>query len=429
MKWLSGKQTAIINQLHTASYTKQTEEIQTSVKKIIEAVRTEGDLAARRFSEQFDNYAPEQFRVSQEKLMEATHLIAPELLEALEKAKANIQSFHEKQKRTAFMDSEKNGVIRGQLVLPLEAVGVYVPGGTAAYPSSVLMNVLPAKIAGVKRIIMVTPPDRDGLNPAILAAASICGVDEVYQIGGAQAVAALAFGTETIPKVDKIVGPGNIFVATAKKEVFGQVAIDMIAGPSEIAVLADCEANPTFIAADLLSQAEHDTLARTYLITDSAELARQVEQEIYHQLPALPRQEIAAQSLANFGHLIVTETKEAIFEVASAIAPEHLEIQMNEPMSYLSKIRHAGSIFIGPYASEPLGDYMAGPNHVLPTSGTARFFSPLGVDDFVKRSSFISYTKEALAEEKDFITRIAEAEGLHAHAEAIRIRFKEEEKG
>ncbi|WP_099225339.1 histidinol dehydrogenase [Listeria costaricensis] len=428
MKWLSGNQTTIINQLHTTYSAKQSEETLTSVKKIIEAVRTEGDLAARRFSEQFDGFAPENFRVPQEKLTEAKNLIEPDLLEALEKAKANIQSFHEKQKRTAFMDSEKAGVIRGQLVLPLETVGVYVPGGTAAYPSSVLMNVLPAKIAGVKRIIMVTPPDRNGLSSSLLAAASLSGVDEVYQIGGAQAIAALAYGTETIPQVDKIVGPGNIFVATAKKEVFGQVAIDMIAGPSEIAVLADRDASPAFIAADLLSQAEHDTMARTYLVTDSVELARQVEQEIDRQLPALPRQEIAAKSLADFGHLIVTDSQEAIFEVANAIAPEHLEIQMTDPMSHLAKIRHAGSIFLGPYASEPLGDYMAGPNHVLPTSGTARFFSPLGVDDFVKRSSFLSYTKEALAAEKDFITRIAEAEGLHAHAEAIRIRFKEEEK-
>lgn len=406
-----------------ASEEAQVEEV---VKAILADVKENGDRALAHYTEKFDHVALSEFRLSAADIEKGFKKTAPEVIEALELAKTNIVSFHEKQKQTGFVDAEKSGVIRGQLVLPMETVGIYVPGGTARYPSSVLMNALPAQIAGVRRIVMVTPSGPEGIPSAILAAAKIAGVDEIYQIGGAQAIAALAYGTESIPKVDKIVGPGNIFVATAKKILFGQVAIDMIAGPSEVVVLADESANPRFIAADLLSQAEHDTLARAILITTSQDLAQRVQTEVATQLALLPREEIARQAIEKHSALFVVADIETQFALMNEIAPEHLEIQLNDPLSHLSRVKHAGSVFLGAYASEPLGDYLAGPNHVLPTSGTARFFSPLGVEDFIKRTAFISYTKEALALEKDAVMVLAREEGLEAHARAIQVRFEEE---
>lgn len=406
-----------------ASEEAQVEEV---VKAILADVKENGDRALAHYTEKFDHVALSEFRLSAADIENGFQQTAPEVIEALELAKANIVSFHEKQKQTGFVDAEKSGVIRGQLVLPMETIGIYVPGGTARYPSSVLMNALPAQIAGVKRIVMVTPSGPEGIPSAILAAAKIAGVEEIYQIGGAQAIAALAYGTESIPKVDKIVGPGNIFVATAKKILFGQVAIDMIAGPSEVVVLADESANPRFIAADLLSQAEHDTLARAILITTSQDLAQRVQTEVATQLALLPREEIARQAIEKHSALFVVADIETQFALMNEIAPEHLEIQLNDPLSHLSRVKHAGSVFLGAYASEPLGDYLAGPNHVLPTSGTARFFSPLGVEDFIKRTAFISYTKEALALEKDAVMVLAREEGLEAHARAIQVRFEEE---
>ena len=406
-----------------ASEEAQVEEV---VKAILADVKENGDRALAHYTEKFDHVALSEFRLSAADIENGFQQTSPEVIEALELAKANIVSFHEKQKQTGFVDAEKSGVIRGQLVLPMETVGIYVPGGTARYPSSVLMNALPAQIAGVKRIVMVTPSGPEGIPSAILAAAKIAGVEEIYQIGGAQAIAALAYGTESIPKVDKIVGPGNIFVATAKKILFGQVAIDMIAGPSEVVVLADESANPRFIAADLLSQAEHDTLARAILITTSQDLAQRVQTEVATQLALLPREEIARQAIEKHSALFVVADIETQFALMNEIAPEHLEIQLNDPFSHLSRVKHAGSVFLGAYASEPLGDYLAGPNHVLPTSGTARFFSPLGVEDFIKRTAFISYTKEALALEKDAVMVLAREEGLEAHARAIQVRFEEE---
>lgn len=406
-----------------ASEEAQVEEV---VKAILADVKENGDRALAHYTEKFDHVALSEFRLSAADIENGFQQTAPEVIEALELAKANIVSFHEKQKQTGFVDAEKSGVIRGQLVLPMETVGIYVPGGTARYPSSVLMNALPAQIAGVKQIVMVTPSGPEGIPSAILAAAKIAGVDEIYQIGGAQAIAALAYGTESIPKVDKIVGPGNIFVATAKKILFGQVAIDMIAGPSEVVVLADESANPRFIAADLLSQAEHDTLARAILITTSQDLAQRVQTEVATQLALLPREEIARQAIEKHSAIFVVADIETQFALMNEIAPEHLEIQLNDPLSHLSRVKHAGSVFLGAYASEPLGDYLAGPNHVLPTSGTARFFSPLGVEDFIKRTAFISYTKEALALEKDAVMVLAREEGLEAHARAIQVRFEEE---
>ena len=406
-----------------ASEEAQVEEV---VKAILADVKENGDRALAHYTEKFDHVALSEFRLSAADIENGFQKTAPEVIEALELAKTNIVSYHEKQKQTGFVDAEKSGVIRGQLVLPMETVGIYVPGGTARYPSSVLMNALPAQIAGVRRIVMVTPSGPEGIPSAILAAAKIAGVEEIYQIGGAQAIAALAYGTESIPKVDKIVGPGNIFVATAKKILFGQVAIDMIAGPSEVVVLADESANPRFIAADLLSQAEHDTLARAILITTSQDLAQRVQTEVAAQLAVLPREEIARQAIEKHSALFVVADIETQFALMNEIAPEHLEIQLNDPLSHLSRVKHAGSVFLGAYASEPLGDYLAGPNHVLPTSGTARFFSPLGVEDFIKRTAFISYTKEALALEKDAVMVLAREEGLEAHARAIQVRFEEE---
>ncbi|STY45365.1 Histidinol dehydrogenase [Listeria grayi] len=359
-------------------------------------------------------------------ITEALNSCDPELLKSLTTAKQNIESFHKQQLANGFVDTEKAGVVRGQLYRPIETVGIYVPGGTAAYPSSVLMNAIPAKIAGVSRIVMVTPPSEAGIPSTILAAAALAGVDEVYKIGGAQAIAALAYGTESIPKVDKVIGPGNRFVAAAKRAVFGEVGIDMIAGPSEIVVAADETANPAFIAADLLSQAEHDPEAAAILITTSQTIAEQTEKAVTDQLQTLARRAIAEQALQDHGKIIVAASTADLFEIVNLLAPEHLEIQLESPFSYLHAVKHAGSIFLGNYASEPLGDYVAGPNHVLPTSGTARFSSPLSVYDFQKRMSFVSYTKEALAAEKDAIIRIAESEGLQAHARAIQIRYKEE---
>ncbi|MBC1797356.1 histidinol dehydrogenase [Listeria booriae] len=426
MRFITGSKEEILGQLHSFSGDDVQAETEAAVKAIIAEVRADGDDALFRFTERFDGVKLTDFKVPQDALEQALDQVEPDFIAALEQAKANILSYHQKQKQSGFVDTEKNGVLRGQLIRPLETAGIYVPGGTAAYPSSVLMNILPAKIAGVPRIIMVTPPGKDGMNPHILAAAAIAGADEVYQIGGAQAIAALAFGTDSIPKVDKIVGPGNLFVALAKREVFGIVDIDMIAGPSEIVVVADATANPRFVAADLLSQAEHDKLARAILITTSEQFGASVADEVEKQLQTLPRVEIATASIANFGQVIVTETLVDAFEIMNEIAPEHLEIQLENAIDYLSYVKNAGSVFLGAYASEPLGDYFAGPNHVLPTSGTARFFSPLGVADFCKRTSFISYTKEALAKEKDAIVLLAEKEGLTAHARAIQIRFEEE---
>ncbi|MBC1550098.1 histidinol dehydrogenase [Listeria sp. FSL L7-1434] len=426
MKIVTGTTAAILNELKSNTTTTTSQQVETAVKAIIEKVKTAGDQALLDYTSQFDGVKLTELRVPNANIQAATTKVDSAFLDALRQAKTNIESFHSKQKQHAFLDSEKDGVIRGQLIRPLETVGVYVPGGTAAYPSSVLMNVLPAKIAGVKRIVMITPPGENGINPHVLAAAQLAGVDEIFQVGGAHGIAALAYGTESIPKVDKIVGPGNIYVATAKREVFGLVDIDMIAGPSEIVVLADETANPTFIAADLLSQAEHDTLARAILITTSEKIAQLTKTEIAKQLETLPRKAIAQESIETQGKIIITANTKEMFDIMNEIAPEHLEVQLENPMNYLHHIKNAGSIFLGSYASEPLGDYFAGPNHVLPTSGTAKFFSPLGVEDFTKRSAFISYTKEALAKEKDAIILLANKEGLDAHAKAIQIRFEEE---
>ncbi|MHC5226752.1 histidinol dehydrogenase [Enterococcus sp. LJL99] len=430
MKWITGSTAEILALLQEEQRGAQqsNQNIENQVQEILEEVSLTGDKALRQFSQMFDGVKLESLEVSQAVIEAGYQRVEKEVIAALELAKENIISYHKKQKQYDFMDTEKTGVIRGQLVLPLNRVGVYVPGGTAAYPSSVLMNVLPAKIAGVNEIIMVTPPSSKGIPDVILAAAKIAEVDKIYQVGGAQAVAALALGTETIPQVDKIVGPGNIYVATAKKQVFGLVGIDMIAGPSEIGVLADDSANPTYIAADLLSQAEHDTLARAILVTNSTELGKKVEQEIERQLKTLPRKQIAEKAIEDYGQIIVTETVQEMFEIMNGIAPEHLEVQLDDPMSYLHKIKNAGSIFLGAYASEPVGDYLSGTNHVLPTSGTAKFYSPLGVYDFVKYSQVTYYTKEALAQTKDSIALLARKEGLEAHARAVECRFEEEEK-
>ncbi len=395
------------------------------VSEIIENVRKNGDAAVKEYTQKFDGSLPQYYEVPADVINDALTNADPDFVNALLNAKENIADFHNRQKEEGFIDAKDNGVILGQRIRGLERVGLYVPGGTAAYPSSVLMNAVPAKIAGVKEIIMVTPPLKDGTpNMDILVAAAICGVDRVFMMGGAQAVAALAYGTEEIPKVDKIVGPGNIFVATAKKLLYGTVDIDMIAGPSEILVLADDTANPAFVAADLMSQAEHDKLASAILVTTSEELADKTIEEIKRQMQYLSRKEIIEKSLEDFGVAIICENKFYAVELANKIAPEHLEVLMENPLEYIGKLDNAGSVFLGQYASEPLGDYYAGPNHVLPTSGTARFFSPLGVASFTKRSSFIYYTEQALREAKDDIVLVAEKEGLTAHANAIKVRFE-----
>lgn len=430
MKWIKGCKSKILTVLkeEQREMQKSNQVIEEQVQLILETVHQNGDQALKEYSRAFDTVELDELMISQETIDAGYQRVETEVIEALEKAKENIISYHQKQKQHDFMDTEKAGVLRGQLVLPLERIGVYVPGGTAAYPSSVLMNVLPAKIAGVNEIIMVTPPSSEGIPDVILAAAKIAGVDKVFQVGGAQAIAALAYGTESIPKVDKIVGPGNIYVATAKKQVFGLVGIDMIAGPSEIGVIADSSANPVYIAADLLSQAEHDVLARAVLVTTSSKLGKKVEQEIKNQLKTLPRKEIAQQAIENYGQIILVDTKTEMFEIMNEIAPEHLEVQLPDPVSYLHEIKNAGSIFLGEYASEPVGDYFSGTNHVLPTSGTAKFYSPLGVYDFVKYSQVTYYTKEALAQTKEAITLLARKEGLEAHARAVECRFEEERK-
>ncbi|WP_137624635.1 histidinol dehydrogenase [Lactiplantibacillus pingfangensis] len=395
----------------------------TAVQKIIANVIANGDQALKDYEQQLDGVAIDKFKLDQATIDAAYDGLDPAVKDALLLAKRNITSFHEKEKATGFVDAEQPGVLRGQKLLPLNRVGLYVPGGTAAYPSTLLMSALPAKIAGVNEVIMVTPPQKDGINPAVLAAAKIAGVDAIYQVGGAQAIAALAYGTASIPQVDKIIGPGNVFVATAKKQVFGQVAIDMVAGPSEIGIIADETANPRQLAADLLSQAEHDKLARPILITTSQTLAEAVSANVTSQLKVLPRTAIATASVENKGFIAVVDQITDMFDLMNTVAPEHLEVQLANASQYLNLIKNAGSVFLGRYASEPLGDYVAGPNHILPTSGTARFSSPLGVYDFVKRTSFIQYTKPALAKEAQAITTLARVEGLEGHARAIESRF------
>ncbi len=403
-----------------------TKNIENIVTDIIQQVVARKDSALFEFCEKFDKAKLTSLEVSQEEIEAAMASVEPKFLEILEKAAENIYSFHAKQVRNNFVINEKDGVVIGQKIIPIEKVGLYVPGGTAAYPSSVLMNSIPAKIAGCKEIVMTTPPSKDGtINPVILAAAKIAGVKRIFKVGGSQAIAALAYGTETIPAVDKIVGPGNAFVAEAKKQVFGKVAIDMIAGPSEILVIADSTCNPVYVAADMLSQAEHDKMASAVLVTDSIELAEQVSKELERQIPLLKREEIARASIDNNGKIIITETITQAVDVANGIAPEHLEICVDDPFRYLNRIQHAGSIFMGKYCPEALGDYFAGPNHTLPTSGTARFSSPLSVDDFIKKTQFTYYTKEALEQVSKDIEYFADKEGLGAHAKSAVIRFEE----
>lgn len=393
------------------------------VADIIADVKENGDTAVKAYCAKFDKAELTSLEVTPEEIQEAISQVEPEFLDILREAAENIRSFHSRQARNSFVIADKPGIVLGQKITPIEKVGVYVPGGTAAYPSTVLMDTIPAKIAGCPQLVMVTPPGRDGkVNPAILAAASIAGVNRIFKVGGAQAIAALAYGTESIPRVDKIVGPGNAFVAEAKKQVFGRVSIDMIAGPSEILVIADGKSNPVHVAADLLSQAEHDKLASAVLVTDSEKLAQAVQAELERQLPLLPRQEIARASIENNGKIIVAETLMAGIEIANEIAPEHLELQVDDPFSYLDAIQNAGSIFLGRSCPEALGDYFAGPNHTLPTSGTARFSNPLSVDDFVKKSQFSYYTPEALAKAADKIAAFAEKEGLRAHGRSVTIR-------
>ena len=401
--------------------------VETVVAEIIANVIRRGDAALFDYAEQFDKVKLTTLEVTAKEIDEAFASVEPEFLDVLREAAANIRAFHEKQVRTSFVMNGKKGVVMGQKVTPIEKVGLYVPGGTAAYPSTVLMDSIPAKIAGCGQIVMVTPPGRNGkVNPAILAAAKIAGVDRIFKVGGAQAVAALAYGTESIPNVDKIVGPGNAYVAEAKKQVFGKVAIDMIAGPSEILVVADATANPRFVAADLLSQAEHDKMASAVLVTDSRGFAEAVSEELERQIPMLPRAEIARASIDRNGKIIVAENDLSLaIEIANRIAPEHLELCVDNPFDYLDQIRHAGSIFMGKYCPEALGDYFAGPNHTLPTSGTARFSSPLSVDDFVKKTQFTYYTAEALEAVADKIARFAKKEGLDAHARSAVIRFED----
>ncbi len=400
------------------------------VADVVNDVKVNGDAAVLSYTKKFDgcDFTPEQMLVTEEEVAEAYEAVDDELIAIIRKALVNIRDYHEKQRQYSWFDSKPNGTMLGQKVTPLESVGVYVPGGKAAYPSSVLMNIVPAKVAGVEKIVMTTPPGKDGkVNPNTLVAAKEAGADEVYKVGGSQAVAALAYGTETIPKVDKIVGPGNIFVALAKKQVYGNVAIDSIAGPSEILVLADETANPRYVAADLLSQAEHDELASAILVTTSEELAKNVEKEIEGFLSVLPRADIMSKSIENFGYLLVAETMDQAIATANAIASEHLEVVTANPFDVMTKIKNAGAIFIGEYSSEPLGDYFAGPNHVLPTNGTAKFFSPLSVDDFIKKSSIIYYSREALEPIHKDIIAFAEAEQLTAHANSIRVRFEDEQ--
>lgn len=396
--------------------------------EIIENIIKNGDKALYEYGKKFDKAELESLEVSEEEFEEAFRAVDDEFLDILEEAAENIREYHRHQVRDGFEIRKDNGVVLGQKVTPLEKVGLYVPGGTAAYPSTVLMDSIPAKIAGCGEIVITTPPGADGkINPVILAAARIAGVDRIFKMGGAQAVAALAYGTETVPRVDKIVGPGNAFVAEAKRQVFGKVSIDMIAGPSEILVVADSTCEARFVTADLLSQAEHDKMASAVLVTDSYEFAEAVQEEIEKQLAVLPRQEIARTSIDNNGKIIVADDLMLAIDIANEIAPEHLELCMDNPFDYLDKVKHAGSIFMGKNCPEALGDYFAGPNHTLPTSGTARFSSPLSVDDFVKKSQYTYYTKDALGEVADKIAYFADKEGLDAHGRSAQIRFQEKE--
>ncbi len=402
-------------------------EYENTVNEIIANIRTNGDKALFEYTKKFDkcDINADSVRITREEIDEAYKALDPEFIEVMKRSAENIRVFHEKQKRNTWIDTKDDGTILGQRIIPIEISGVYVPGGKAAYPSSVLMNVVPAKVAGVERIVMCTPPGKDGkVNPGTLVAADIAGVTESYKVGGAQAIAAMAFGTESIPKVDKITGPGNIFVALAKKACFGHVSIDSIAGPSEILVLADESANPRFVAADLLSQAEHDEMASAILITTSRELADKVCEEIDGFLKELSRSEIISKSLDNYGYIFIADNKEDAIEAANAVASEHLEIITRNPYEDMTKIKNAGAIFLGDYSSEPLGDYYAGPNHILPTNRTARFFSPLSVDDFVKKTSIISYSKQALLNVHKDIELFAKQEGLTAHANSISVRFE-----
>lgn len=413
----------LINQLKARSG-EIDRKVTSAVTDILNNVKQNGDDAVREYTLKFDGHMPSKFEISREEIDSSPDKCDRDFILALYKAADNIRDFHARQKQQSWLEPKKNGVILGQRIRGLKRVGVYVPGGTAAYPSSVLMNVIPAKIAGVKEIIMVTPPQKDGTaNPDILAAAKIAGVDRVFLMGGAQAVAALAYGTQSVPKVDKIVGPGNIFVATAKKLLYGTVDIDMIAGPSEILIVADKSANPKFLAADLMSQAEHDKMASAILLTTSEETANETAKELSRQMQALERRDIIEQSLDDFGAIIVCKDISEAVDFANELAPEHLELAVENPMEYIGRVDNAGSVFLGHYSPEPLGDYFAGPNHVLPTSGTARFFSPLSVDSFIKKSSFIYYTEPALSKAKDDIIKLAETEGLTAHANSIKVRF------
>lgn len=402
-----------------------TEEQRKAVQEIIAEVRRSGDQAVKAFTEKFDSVLLENFRVTQEEISEAYNGVSQTLVDIITEAASNIRTYHEKQLRPSWMTTEENGTMLGQKITPLDSVGVYVPGGTAAYPSSVLMNVIPAKTAGVERIVMVSPPDRDGKLPAgVLVAADIAGVKEIYKIGGAQAIAALAYGTEMIKPVDKITGPGNIYVALAKREVFGDVAIDMIAGPSEIGILADDTARAEEVAADLLSQAEHDPRACAILVTTSRSLAEDVQTEVHKQLAVLPRKDIASAAIENYGAIYVASDMEEAIGAINQLAPEHLEIVTENAIELLGKIKHAGAIFLGRYSSEPVGDYFAGPNHVLPTNGTARFSSPLSVEDFQKKSSIILYSEKAMKDNGAKIAEFARLEGLEAHARAVETRLK-----
>ena len=413
----------LINQLKARSG-EIDRKVTSAVTDILNNVKQNGDDAVREYTLKFDGHMPSKFEISREEIDSSPDKCDRDFILALYKAADNIRDFHARQKQQSWLEPKQNGVILGQRIRGLKRVGVYVPGGTAAYPSSVLMNVIPAKIAGVKEIVMVTPPQKDGTaNPDILAAAKIAGVDRVFLMGGAQAVAALAYGTQSVPKVDKIVGPGNIFVATAKKLLYGTVDIDMIAGPSEILIVADKSANPKFLAAGLMSQPEHDKMASAILLTTSEETANETAKELSRQMQTLERRDIIEQSLNDFGAIIVCKDISEAVDFANELAPEHLELAVENPMEYIGRVDNAGSVFLGHYSPEPLGDYFAGPNHVLPTSGTARFFSPLSVDSFIKKSSFIYYTEPALSEAKDDIIKLAETEGLTAHANSIKVRF------
>ena len=404
-----------------------TVDVEAIVADIIATVRRDGDAALLDYTERFDKVRLSALQVTADEIEQAVASVEPKFLEILRTAAANIRKFHEKQVRNSFVINDENGILMGQKIIPVDRAGLYVPAGTAAYPSTVLMDAIPAKIAGCPEVVMVSPPDKNGnIHPAILAAASVAGVDRIYKIGGAQAIAALAYGTESVPKVDKIVGPGNAFVAEAKKQVFGAVSIDMIAGPSEILVVADNTANPRHVAADLLSQAEHDKLASAVLVTDSMDLALAVQAQLEEQIPVLSRAEIARASIDNNGKIIVAEDLKAVLDIANEIAPEHLELCVDNPFDYLDGIRHAGSIFMGKYCPEALGDYMAGPNHTLPTSGTAKFSSPLSVDDFVKKTQYTYFTRDALFRVAEDVAYFAEKEGLTAHAKSAMIRVEDE---